>query len=154
MKIFKTYKIQALAAIMAALCYSSCSDKWDEHYGENSEGIVNATLWEAISGNADLTNFAKVAKACGYDLALDGSQTFTVFAPTNSSLSAEQADSLVNLYTERKAEGVKTAGGEAVSAESHRPLQAVGVFSHLRFPGDDERQVSAILLIGYRWRKL
>ena len=68
MKIFKTYKIQALAAIMAALCYSSCSDKWDEHYGENSEGIVNATLWEAISGNADLTNFAKVAKACGYDL--------------------------------------------------------------------------------------
>lgn len=114
MKIFKTYKIQALAAIMAALCYSSCSDKWDEHYGENSEGIVNATLWEAISGNADLTNFAKVAKACGYDLALDGSQTFTVFAPTNSSLSAEQADSLVNLYREKKAEGVKTAENPVV----------------------------------------
>ena len=99
---------------MAALCYSSCSDKWDEHYGENSEGIVNATLWEAISGNADLTNFAKVAKACGYDLALDGSQTFTVFAPTNSSLSAEQADSLVNLYREKKAEGVKTAENPVV----------------------------------------
>ena len=122
MKIFKTYKIQALAAILAALCYSSCSDKWDEHYGENSEGIVNATLWEAISGNDDLRNFAKVAKACGYDQALDGSQTFTVFAPTNSSLSAEQADSLVNLYEKQKAAGVKAAEKKSVS-----PLLIIGI---------------------------
>lgn len=114
MKIIEAYKIQALATMTAALCLTSCSDKWDEHYGDASEGVTKSTLWKAIDDNADLSNFAKVAKACGYDLALDGSQTFTVFAPTNSSLSTEQADSMINLYNEKKAAGVKTAENPVV----------------------------------------
>lgn len=110
----KSYKMQAVAALAAALCCASCSDTWDDHYSESSEGIVNETLWQAINGNPDLSNFAKVAKACGYDITLNGSQTFTVFAPSNSSLTAEQADSLVNLFNEQKAAGVKTADNPVV----------------------------------------
>lgn len=106
--------MQAVAALAAALCCASCSDTWDDHYSESKEGIINETLWEAISSNPDLSNFAKVAKACGYDINLNGSQTFTVFAPTNASLTTEEADSMVNLFNEQKAQGVKTADNPVV----------------------------------------
>lgn len=114
MKIKKQYTLQAAAAIVAALCCTSCSDTWDDHYSEASEGIINTTLWEAINSDQNLTHFAKVVKACGYDVNLGGSQTYTVFAPTNSSLTEAQADSMVNLFNEKKAEGVKTADNPVV----------------------------------------
>ena len=106
--------MQAAAAIVLGLCCASCSDTWDDHYSEASEGMINTTLWQAINSNSDLSNFAKVAKACGYDVALDGSQTFTVFAPTNASLTGEQADSLIEVFNEDKAAGVKTAENRVV----------------------------------------
>lgn len=114
MKLLKSYKMQAAAAIMAALCCASCSDTWDDHYSTSSDGVINATLWEAINNNPDLSNFAKVAQACGYDKMLNGSQTFTVFAPTNNSLSAEQADSLINVYNEQVASGVKSTENSVI----------------------------------------
>lgn len=114
MKIKKSYKLQAAAVLATALCCASCSDTWDDHYSEASNGIINTTLWEAISSNAELTNFAKVIKGCGYDATLDGSQTFTVFAPTNACLTEEQADSLVNRFNEEKASGVKAAENSVI----------------------------------------
>lgn len=107
MKLLKSYKMLTAAAMMAALCSTSCSDTWNEHYAISSDGVINTTLWEAISSNPDLSNFAKVAQACGYDQTLGGSQTFTVFAPTNASLTSEQADSLVAVFQEQQNAGVK-----------------------------------------------
>lgn len=114
MKRLKSYTKQAAAAVMAALCCASCSDTWDDHYSTSSEGVINETLWEAIRNNPDLSNFAKVAQACGYDKTLDGSQNFTVFAPTNQSLTSEQADSLVNVYQEQVASGVKSTENSVI----------------------------------------
>ena len=109
MKRKNLYKIQAAAVLVTALCCASCSDTWDDHYSENSASAVNETLWQAINENSELSNFAKVAKACGYDLTLNGSQTFSVFAPTNGSFTEEQADALIASYNEQKAAGVKSS---------------------------------------------
>ncbi len=108
MKIFKSYIWQAAAVLATALPCVSCSDKWDEHYSEAKDGVINATLWQAIESNPELSHFAKVAKACGYDVKLGGSQTYTVFAPTNNCLTENQADSLVKIYNEQVASGVKS----------------------------------------------
>lgn len=114
MKKNKFYRMQAAAVFMAGLCCASCSDTWDDHYNAASEGVINTTLWQAINSNSELSNFAKVAKACGYDVTLDGSQTFTVFAPTNANLTSAQADSMIALYNEDKAAGVKTAENRVI----------------------------------------
>ena len=65
------------------------------------------TLWKAISSQPELSNFARVIKACGYDAVLNGSQTFSVFAPTNDHLSSAEADGLIEAYQEQHAAGVK-----------------------------------------------
>ena len=114
MKKNQYYRMQAAAVLMAGLCCASCSDTWDDHYSEASEGVINTTLWQAISSNSDLSHFAKVAQACGYDVTLNGSQTYTVFAPTNENLTEEQADSMIALFNEDKAAGVKTAENRVV----------------------------------------
>ena len=94
-----------LAAL--ALPLASCSD-WDDHYDPaTTSGDSKTTLWEAISSEANLSNFAQVLKGCGYDRNLSGSQTYTVFALTNDGLTAAQADSLVNSYQTQKNNGVR-----------------------------------------------
>ena len=62
----------------------------------------DATLWQAISQNSNLSNFAKVVQACGYDKSLNSSQIFTVFAPTNDQFSAQEADELIAGYNAEK----------------------------------------------------
>lgn len=115
MKFLKSYKMQAVAAVMAALGCASCSDTWDEHYAVSSEGVINETLWNAINSNPNLSNFAKVAQACGYDKTLDGSQTFTVFAPTNNSLTSAQADSLISVFQAQQTSGVKSTENTVIT---------------------------------------
>lgn len=96
---------KACMALAACLLLGSCSDEWDDHYKPGTS--ATNTLWEAISANPDLSNFAHVLSGCGYDRNLSGSQTFTVFALTNDALTGDQADSLVNAYQEQKGRGVK-----------------------------------------------
>ncbi len=94
-----------LAAL--ALPLASCSE-WDDHYDPSTgDGGAKTTLWQAISSEANLSNFAHVLQGCGYNRNLSGSQTYTVFALTNDGLSAEQADSLVTAYQEQKNKGVR-----------------------------------------------
>lgn len=95
----------AAAVILAALACTACSDDWDDHYEEKA--AANGTLWSAISADPTLSNFAKVLQATGYSSALDGSQTFSVFAPNNTALSEESADSLIEAYNSQKQSGVK-----------------------------------------------
>lgn len=82
--------------------FTACTDKWDEHYEESAGVASNGSLWEAISNNAELSNFKTVLEAVGYDKYLGSSQKFTVFAPTNAALSEAQATELIAKYNEEK----------------------------------------------------
>ena len=99
-----TFKIhtKVLGLALAALTFAACADKWDDHYESKGEGKSDASLWQAINENSDLSNFASVVKACGYDMALGSSQVFTVFAPTNEQFSAQEAQELIDAYNKEK----------------------------------------------------
>lgn len=99
------YFLAFCAGCCLAVALISCHDDWDTHYdASTTEG---GTLWQAIKDNGSLKNFTHVLAETGYDHILDGSQTFTVFAPTDAALSAAQADSLVKEYLEQKAAGIR-----------------------------------------------
>ena len=94
-----------LGTVAVALSIVACTDNWDEHYNMGSP--YDGNLWEAVSSNPNLTNFARVIEACGYDSSLVSSQMFTVFAPTNDYFTAEDANALISAYNEQKAKHVK-----------------------------------------------
>ena len=96
----KTYH-KVLGLALATLTFVACSDTWDDHYeslGDSSTGVHEGSLWQAISSDPNLSNFARVIEGCNYKEALDGSQVFTVFAPTNDKFSAAEADQLIADY--------------------------------------------------------
>ncbi len=102
MKTTSTY-IGALTLGLAAMAVASCSDTWDDHYDTVEESVANETLWEIISNNSELSNFAEVAEQVHYyrdeehpqesytfkDM-LNGSQIITVWAPTNDALTQQE----------------------------------------------------------------
>lgn len=96
---------QICCVVVATLVLTSCNDDWNEHY--ESATSPGGSLWHAISTNQELSNFARVTQACGYDRILDGDQTFTVFAPSNSSFTAAEADALISSYNQQLAKGVR-----------------------------------------------
>lgn len=93
---------KVIGLALVALTFMACSDTWDDHYDKKSEGTIDATLWQAITQDGNLSNFAKVVQACGYDKALNSSQVFTVFAPTNDQFSAQEAEVLIAGYNAEK----------------------------------------------------
>lgn len=93
---------KVIGLAIAALTFAACADTWNDHFENRGEGINEASLWQAISQNSNLSNFAKVVQACGYDKALNGSQVFTVFAPTNENFSTQEADELIAGYNAEK----------------------------------------------------
>ena len=98
--------LTAALFILHSSLFVSCTDDWDKHYAvATNEG---GTLWQAIAADGSLTNFARVLEAAGYDVILSGSQTYTVFAPTNAALSVAQADSLIAEYKRLEKEGTRT----------------------------------------------
>lgn len=87
-----------------ALLFTSCSDKDHFSVAEMGDGT---TLWESISSDEELSNFASVLEATGYASKLSTSQVFTVFAPTNDKLSKTECDNLIAEYNKEKTSGVK-----------------------------------------------
>lgn len=124
-KIFKNIAIM----LATSLALAGCSDEWDDHYN----GPLNAdgNLWEAIKANPDLSNFASVVKAVGYDRALASSQMFTVFAPVNDNFSAERAQELISAYTSEKAKGVRDKDNSTIKefVQNHIALYNYSVAS-------------------------
>ena len=98
---FKIYS-KVIGLAVAALTLAACADTWDDHYDKKGEGTNDATLWQAITQNSNLSNFAKVVQGCGFDKSLNSSQVFTVFAPTNDQFSAQEADELIAGYNAEK----------------------------------------------------
>lgn len=107
---YTAYIFKALFAIpvAASLTFSACSDTWNEHYNPEAQNQISGeSLWATIESNPNLSNFASVLKAAGYDKSLASAQSFSVFAPVNSVLSAEEAQNLINTYNTEKAAGTK-----------------------------------------------
>ena len=94
--------ISYLLPLTSHLFMTSCSDTWDDHNNRAAEGVEEGTLWQAIQQNPELSNFSSVVEACGYDKSLASAQVFTVFAPTNSCFSKEEADKLIAAYNTEK----------------------------------------------------
>lgn len=77
---------------------TSCSDDWNDHYADGFAGS-GESMWAAMAGKPELSNFVKVLQATGYDKDLSSSQVFTAFAPTNAQLTDELTQQLIDSYT-------------------------------------------------------
>jgi uncharacterized surface protein with fasciclin (FAS1) repeats len=79
----------------------ACTDTWDDHYeslGGGENGVHEGTIWSAIKSNPNMTNFARVIEGCDYVDRLNGSQVFTVFAPTDNDFTSAEAEALIAEY--------------------------------------------------------
>lgn len=106
-----------LLAAIAATGVVSCSD-WDDHYDNSSIEGGNTTLWEQISANPELSDFAEVLQntmvfrhhkktSVSYAQVLGGGQSLTVLAPVNGTFNKDslialtqtaQGDSAVEMF--------------------------------------------------------
>ena len=91
----------------AILALAACNDAWSDHYDATSTTQESGTLWDAIAAQPDLSNFARVVEACGYDILLSGSQAYTVFAPTNDALTTAEAEALIEEFRQQQAAGTR-----------------------------------------------
>jgi len=87
----KNRKINVLMRIQIILFTSilviACSDDiWINHYNAQPQLVSNSNIWATIESTPELSSFAKILKAHGYDKTLSRSQAYTVFAPNNLSL--------------------------------------------------------------------
>lgn len=69
----------------AAMLVASCTDfdDYNEAYTGDGNAASTQTLWQNISANENLSEFASLLKKAGYDEKLKGSQFYTVWAPVN-----------------------------------------------------------------------
>ena len=79
-----------VSLLLTSLLLTSCKD-WDEHYDAGSavEGSATATIWENITANSSLSQFAALVQKAGYDELLKSTQTVTVWAPLNDTFDYE-----------------------------------------------------------------
>ena len=92
MNMKKIYRnVMAVMALALGALTTACSD-WDDHYVADAtmQGNANATLWENIQADSQLSQFATLLKKVGFDKNLNASQTFTVWAPLNGTFDFER----------------------------------------------------------------
>ena len=97
-----------LGGVGGGVLFTACTDTWDDHYNSigDSSGMHEGTLWQAIKSDPNLSNFASVVEACDIAKDLNGSQVFTVFAPTNNSFSQAEAQALIADYRQQVRDSV------------------------------------------------
>ena len=98
---FKNRHIHAACSLCCgaavALSVAACSDFSD--YNEVPTDAVasgNQTLWQNISGNPQLSDFATLVKSTGFDIELANSRSYTVWAPLNGTFSITDYQQLSN----------------------------------------------------------
>lgn len=94
--------ISACCLVLGGL--TACTDVWNEHYQTNPDLSGDENLWELISSNSELAEFAALLEATGYDSLLTKNRSYTVWAPTQMPEGFDVAslegvsDSLLNVY--------------------------------------------------------
>jgi hypothetical protein len=81
----KNKYIALIILCIGCLSYS-CTDTQDEHYSRTAS-LPEQNLRELIAGDASLSVFSKLVEIAAYDTLLSSTQTFTVWAPSNTALS-------------------------------------------------------------------
>ena len=86
---------KAILACGLAISLAACTDVWEEHYQPDTVLTGDKNLWELISDESDLSNFAALLSATRtttkeggirYDSLLMMSRSYTVWAPTNANM--------------------------------------------------------------------
>lgn len=81
---------------------TACTDVWEDHYQPNPALSGDKTLWELISSKSELTDFAALLEATGYDSLLMMNRSYTVWAPTQMpadfDITQLDNDSMLNVY--------------------------------------------------------
>lgn len=96
-------KVRIAVVACSALVAVSCTDYLDYNtVPEATNPAADKTLWENISENENLTDFAAVLKRLGYDEVLNASHTYTVWAPQNGSFSLEELNLMDSTKVERQ----------------------------------------------------
>ncbi len=85
------------ALFSTTLMFTSCKQEWDEHYNAAPSIKSDLNLYEYIQSRTELSVFAQMLKITGYDSILSKSQTFTVWAPVNQSLSGIDLNNVQNV---------------------------------------------------------
>lgn len=78
----RIYNNIILACSFVVCTLTACTDAWDEHYQTNPTLSGDENLWELISSNPELEQFAALLQATGYDSLLAMNRSYTVWAPT------------------------------------------------------------------------
>ena len=96
-KSIKHLFIASLLCCGGAAAFMACTD-WNDHYDANTAlfDSQQATLWENIQANGELSQFASLLKKTGYDAILNESQTYTVWAPVNNSFNYDKLSGMSN----------------------------------------------------------
>ena len=69
----------------------SCSDDWNEHFDSKIEGdYFDGSLMKRIESIPELSDFAEVLRATGYDKQLEKNQVLTILAPKNNTFDKEK----------------------------------------------------------------
>jgi len=75
------------AGMILSVFISSCSnEEWDRHYNNEDITLSDKSLSEYIKSQPEMEKFYQMMEISGYDSILDGSQTYTVWVPTNEAL--------------------------------------------------------------------
>lgn len=81
----RTYRL-SLPLLLAVFALASCQDGWENHYSQEVVGKSTLSLFDYIASQDELTTFAGMLAATGYDTLLNAGQVYTVWAPTNEAL--------------------------------------------------------------------
>ena len=123
-------KAAALLLLPLGGCLWSCSDSWDDHYGQTADTRYgNASLYEVMAAQPELSDFCEVLDSVRvfannritsihYSQLIGEGQFFTIWAPVNGSFNK---DSLLQLC--------QTNAGDSV-VELHFVKNHVARFAH------------------------
>ena len=81
------YGVAMLVALIISFTSTSCREEWDAHYTALPADKSDLNLYNYIKSQKNLSTFARMLEATGYDSILSKPQTFTVWAPSNDALS-------------------------------------------------------------------
>jgi hypothetical protein len=77
--------ISPFMLITWAILAQSCKDEWNEHY-KVASGVPNERITDYIQSQPELSKFYQMLQMTGYDVILNASQTYTVWAPNDAAL--------------------------------------------------------------------
>jgi uncharacterized surface protein with fasciclin (FAS1) repeats len=83
MTLLKRYYLLLLALVVTG--FSACTDQWEEH-NELRETVLGENVLQQIQANPNLSKFHELLVSTGYAEVVQGSKTYTVWAPSDQAL--------------------------------------------------------------------